>query len=108
MFQAKEAIDDLKLEIEEWRELSASKDTELRGLYHRLGNDFKIIDKKVEFEGEVHYKNYDASKPVAVEERVKNFIKMNKNKIRSRSKASGNCTKQESQTLRTKSSLKRQ
>jgi hypothetical protein len=30
VFQAKEAIDDLKLEIEEWRDLCASKDTELR------------------------------------------------------------------------------
>jgi hypothetical protein len=30
VFQAKEAIDDLKLEIEEWREVCAQKDTELR------------------------------------------------------------------------------
>jgi hypothetical protein len=30
VFQAKEAIDDLKLEIEEWREIAAEKDTELR------------------------------------------------------------------------------
>ncbi len=30
VFQAKEAIDDLKAEIDEWREISASKDAELR------------------------------------------------------------------------------
>ena len=30
VFQAKEAIDDLKMEIEEWKEISADKDAELR------------------------------------------------------------------------------
>jgi thioredoxin-related protein len=30
VFQAKEAIDDLKGEIEEWRDICAEKETELR------------------------------------------------------------------------------
>lgn len=49
VFQAKEAIDDLKLEIEEWRDISAAKETELRQLHHRLYNDLIGVDKHLVF-----------------------------------------------------------
>ena len=45
VFQAKEAIDDLKVEIEEWRELCADKDTELRQIHHKIYNDLIGVDK---------------------------------------------------------------
>jgi hypothetical protein len=53
VFQAKEAIDDLKLEIEEWRDLCAEKDTELRQIHHKIYNDLMGVDKKIEFSDEV-------------------------------------------------------
>jgi len=53
VFQAKEAIDDLKLEIEEWREICSEKETELRQLQHKIYNDIIGVDKKIEFNEEI-------------------------------------------------------
>lgn len=87
MFQAKEAIDDLKLEIEEWRDLCAEKDTELRQIHHKIYNDILGIDKKIEFNDEIQTKEFDSTRPVnADSKRIINFIKHNKKRIRSRSK----------------------
>ena len=73
VFQAKEAIDDLKQEIDEWREISAQKETELRQLHHRLHRDLLSQNKEVVFDEVVVMKEYDGSRPVSVD-KIKNFI----------------------------------
>ena len=45
VFQAKDCIEDLKTEIDEWKEVCSEKDAELRGIYHKLFNDKTGIDK---------------------------------------------------------------
>lgn len=87
VFQAKEAIDDLKLEIEEWREVSSDKERELRQIYHRLYNDLIGINKQVQFDETVQLKEFDGNRPVNTEvNRIKNYIKHNKQRIIPRSK----------------------
>jgi len=87
VFQAKEAIDDLKLEIEEWRDLCSDKERELRQLQHKIYNDIVGVDKKIKFNEEIYTKEFDTNRPVNADaKRVKNFINHNKKRIRSRSK----------------------
>ena len=75
VFQAKEAIDDLKAEIEEWREVCAEKDTELRTIQHRLYNDLVGLDKKIDFQEEVLTREFDPTSPPSLQTRSsKNFI----------------------------------
>eukprot|EP00347_Sterkiella_histriomuscorum_P020154 403338901 len=92
VFQAKEAIDDLKLEIEEWREICSEKETELRQLQHKIYNDIIGVDKKIEFNEEIQTKEFDSSKPVMSpdQRKIRNFIQHNKKRIRSRSKGAKN------------------
>jgi hypothetical protein len=41
------------VEIEEWRELCAEKDTEIRQIHHKIYNDIIAVDKKIEFNNEI-------------------------------------------------------
>lgn len=87
VFQAKEAIDDLKLEIEEWRDLCSDKERELRQLQHKIYNDIVGVDKRIEFNEELFIKEFDTNRPVTEDtKKIRNFIKQNKKRIRSRSK----------------------
>jgi hypothetical protein len=77
----------LKLEIEEWREVCAEKDTELRQIRHKVYNDIIGVDKRTEFNEEIQTKEFDSNRPVnADSKKITNFIKHNKKRIRSRSK----------------------
>ena len=58
VFQAKDCIDDLKDEVEEWKNACALKDAELRSIYHKLYNDKLGMDKKLEFSADVRIENY--------------------------------------------------
>ncbi len=86
VFQAKEAIDDLKLEIEEWKDISANKDSELRQIQHKVFNDMQGIEKRVDFSDKVQKTAIDQDKPVNPDvNKHRNFVRFNKQKIRSRS-----------------------
>jgi len=101
IFQAKEAIDDLKGEMEEWKEIAAAKDSQLRALQHKLSIQLGGIDKKVDFDENVERKEFDAKGPVSQGgKKGRNFIRLNKKRIRSRSSHSKGRV--------AKSSLKRQ
>lgn len=115
VFQAKEAIDDLKLEIDEWRDICSEKDTELRKLQHKIYNDIVGVDKKIEFNDETYTKEFDRNKPVNTDIRkIRNYIQHNKKRIRSKSKNHhGSCDQVLSarkvnvaQSLRKRSALK--
>ena len=89
MFQAKDCIEDLKTEIDEWKEVCSEKDTELRSIYHKLFNDKTGIEKSLLFNEDVKYLKFDGDRPpntIIPGERMKNFIVENKKKIRSRSR----------------------
>lgn len=73
------------MEIDEWREISATKETELRALQHKIYNDLTGIDKNVGFNDVIQTKEFESEKPVN-SEKIKNFIMHNKKKLRSRSK----------------------
>ncbi|CDW73954.1 UNKNOWN [Stylonychia lemnae] len=113
VFQAKEAIDDLKLEIEEWRDICSEKETELRQLQHKIYNDIMGQEKRIEFNDEVQTREFDGHKPVNQDSRkVRNFIQHNKKRIRSRSKnqkIESTCSTQKvsiAQSIKKKSVLK--
>ena len=97
VFQAKEAIDDLKMEIDEWRDICSDKETELRQLQHKIYCDIVGVEKKTEFKDEVQTKEFDSEKPSSYVNgangldmrKIRNFIQHNKNRIRSRSKTHG-------------------
>jgi len=64
VFQAKDCIEDLKTEIDEWKDTCAEKEAELRTVYHKLFNDKVGIDKQIEFNDDVRTIHYDAEKPI--------------------------------------------
>jgi hypothetical protein len=75
------------MEIDEWREIAAAKETELRALQHKIYNDLRGIDKNVGFDDVIQTKEFESEKPVNSEaNKIKNFIMHNKKKLRSRSK----------------------
>jgi hypothetical protein len=88
VFQAKDCIEDLKTEIDEWKEACAEKDAELRSIYHKLFNDKVGIEKQIDFNEDIKTVHYDSDKPVISGElgTMKNYIKENKRHIRSRSR----------------------
>jgi len=86
VFQAKEAIDDLKAEVEEWRGLSALRETELRQIRHFLGNELgglELAARKVGFNEQVVKLEFDQTLPVSSDK--KNFLRHNKKRLRCRS-----------------------
>lgn len=87
----------MKIEIEEWREISAIKEAELRQIQHRLHADLIGVEKEVNFQEEVQLKEYESNRPVSLDaKKVRNFIKHNKKKIRSRSKTAQGTQQQDS------------
>ena len=112
VFQAKDCIEDLKSEIDEWKEVCSEKDAELRSIYHKLFNDKSGIEKQLVFQEDVRTLKFDGERPVNTivsGDKMKNFIVENKKKIRSRSRNNErkNMTQAGSTTVSKKSNLKK-
>ncbi|TNV85257.1 hypothetical protein FGO68_gene13347 [Halteria grandinella] len=111
VFQAKDCIEDLKSEIDEWKDACAQKDAEIRGIYHKLFNDKVGIDKQIDFTEDVRTITYDADKPpsalITNNGGGKNFIAENKKRIRSRSRNNEKRNKTTTSNRSKKGGLKR-
>lgn len=81
----------MKTEIDEWKDLCAQKDADLRSIYHKLYNDKTGIDKNLDFIEDTKTVQFDSEKPTIStlnggSDRMKNYIIENKKRIRSRSR----------------------
>lgn len=77
----------MKSEIDEWREIAAAKETELRALQHKIYSDLTGVERNVGFDDIIQTKEFDQCRPVNTDvNKVKDFIMHNKKKLRSRSK----------------------
>ena len=45
VFQAKDCIEELKTEVDTWKDACAEKEAELRSIYHKLFNDKNGLEK---------------------------------------------------------------
>lgn len=98
VFQAKDCIEELKTEVDTWKDACADKEAELRAIYHKLFNDKFGLDKQLSFSDDIKRINFDAERPATAigqfltadgqlqSGRMKNFIVENKKRIRSRSR----------------------
>lgn len=99
VFQAKDCIEELKLEVDTWKDACADREAELRSIYHKLFNDLNGLDKHLSFAADIKTQIFDSDRPATAVSyfltadgqlqtaRLKNFIVENKKRIRSRSRA---------------------
>lgn len=118
VFQAKDCIEELKAEVDIWKDACAEKEAELRAIYHKLFNDKVGIDKQLNFSEDIKMINYDAERPPTAigqfinadgqlqSSRMKNFIVENKKRIRSRSRNNERRNQTTKKSTTQKSSLK--
>ena len=63
VFQAKDCIEELKLEVDTWKDACAEREAELRAIYHKLFNDKFGLDKQLIFALDTKTLNFDADRP---------------------------------------------
>ena len=77
----------MKSEIEEWRNICAEKDVMIRNIWHKVFEGMHGIDKIVNFEEDIHVREYEEGFPVEIK-KIKNFIQHNKKKLKYKVKGS--------------------